>query len=115
LAGATRGESNLEDQRPKQGTGDSIAVSEMRWILRNRQKGDWSKVTGGDAGAFYDGHHWVGFDCIGCMFASGILEPLRRVQLGDVATQVYDAMRNNKQYGHDRLLHNAWLAAGKPT
>lgn len=81
-------------------------------------KGQWVKVTGGDAGAYFDGREWIPFECIGCMFARGILDPNDRVSIPAAKRGLakLEGRANNPKYvRHDRNIHNEWIKAGKPT
>jgi hypothetical protein len=81
------------------------------------QRGDWTKETGGDGGIFYDGHRWLPFECVGCMHACGLINPLARRGGESFAMMqriLRDRAHNHNYMRHNRVIHNAWLAAGKP-
>ena len=78
-------------------------------------KGQWTKVTGGDSGAYFNGSRWVPFECIGCMIAKGLVKPVDRINLTLAAHNSLKNRANDSEYiRHDKSIHNAWLKAGKP-
>lgn len=81
------------------------------------RKGQWVKQTGGDSGAWFNGRRWVPFECIGCMYAKGILKPTDRLG-GEVFPTMYRVLKTRATdpgyVRHDKDVHNAWLQAGKP-
>jgi hypothetical protein len=81
-------------------------------------KGQWVKVTGGDQGIYFDGYKWIPFECVGCMFAKGIIKPTDRLQLVEkavICNRLLNSRANNPLYiKHDREIHNKWILDGKP-
>ena len=82
-----------------------------------RLKGQWAKVTGGDHGAYFDGRKWQPFECVVCGLSAGVIRPLDRLQLVDVAPFVFRALRgrakNPKYLRHYANPHDAWLRENK--
>lgn len=82
------------------------------------RKGQWVKEVGGDSGAWFNGRKWVPFECLGCMFAQGIIKPADRLG-GEAYPAMYRVLKaraTNPDYmRHDKIVHNRWILAGKPT
>lgn len=78
--------------------------------MTTRKNGRFYKVVGGDFGIYWASGRWHRFDCIGCMYATGILRPEDRIA-GPLPIQI-----NNLpvEHRHDRELHADWLQKGKP-
>lgn len=75
------------------------------------KNGSWIKATSGDFGVYYKGGKPVRFECIGCMFAQGLLHPYERLQ-GAHLPQNFSSLP--VMHRHDVEIHKQWLLAGKP-
>ena len=73
------------------------------------KNGQFYKAVGGDQGAVKLNGRWHRFDCVGCMYAKGIINPVDRLQ--GVAINL-NALQ--VEYRHEPEAHTAWLKAGKP-
>lgn len=79
------------------------------------QKGDFIKHVGGDFGIYFDGHKWLKFQCLGCLYATQKIN--KRLNNGDMtATQrrLFMSCLHDSDLFHNKDIHNAWLKNGKP-
>ena len=77
------------------------------------RKGEYYKQVGGNFGTVWNGKTWERFDCDGCLFAAGIVNPKDRRQ-GTPTPKAQEAMRGEVIHRHDSKLHSDWLRASKP-
>ena len=68
------------------------------------------KAIGGDFGVWWQKGKWHRFECLGCMYASGILNPLDK----EAGTLPQKFASMSVEQRHDVKLHGDWLRAGKP-
>ena len=75
------------------------------------KNGQWTKAIGGDFGEYYKSGQWHRFECIGCMFANGLLKPSDRIQGRNPSNKLNQMPVEHR---HDPKIHGDWLKAGKP-
>ena len=75
-----------------------------------RKNGQFIKVVGGDFGVYFKSGKPIRFECIGCMYAEGILKPTDRIQ--GFLPQGFNMMP--VMHRHDIAIHKKWLLDGKP-
>lgn len=79
--------------------------------MTTRKNGQFFKAVGGDFGCYWKNGRWHRFDCIGCMYAAGILRPADRLS-GPMPMQLSYL---TVEHRHDPILHADWIQKGKPT
>lgn len=78
--------------------------------MTTRKNGQFYKVVGGEFGIYWKDGRWHRFDCIGCMYAAGILNPTDRLGGPPPINLSFIPV----EHRHDVALHADWLRAGKP-